>query len=423
MGLSLSRKILAKTSGRRSVEPGDFIEVTPDRSMTYDPQGGALHRRVREHWGENARLWDPDRVILVADHFLDRANPVHVERQAKLDAFARAYEVEHYYPVGAANYGICHALLPEEGLIRPGELIAGTDSHSSTYGGFGAIGLNVGIDAMEGILLTGQHWIQVPRELRIEISGRFPEGVLAKDVILKLCADLTNTATVFGAAVELDGEAVQALHPEEKLTIANMAQELGARWLVIPPDEAVCAWVRNLTDGLFEPLLPDKDASYAEVLRYRGEDFEPMVALPGGPERAIPIRDLARTRFNEVFVGSCTGAKRFDMERMFQTLQAAGGVSTGVSLMVVPATRKVREWIFADKDREHLLRIAGVAVATDPGCDACAGLYGFIAGDAAVRMSTANRNYAGRMGAPGAQVFLGSPATAAHVAATGALGR
>ena len=173
-GLEPQPQILAKTSGRRSVEPGDFIEVTPDRSMTYDPQGGALHRRVREHWGENARLWDPDRVILVADHFLDRANPVHVERQAELDAFARAYGVEHYYPVGAANYGICHALLPED-LIRPGELIAGTDSHSSTYGGFGAIGLNVGIDAMRGSVDRPTLDPSSP-QLRIEISGRFPKA-------------------------------------------------------------------------------------------------------------------------------------------------------------------------------------------------------------------------------------------------------
>lgn len=421
MGLSLSRKIIARAAGRRSVEPGEHVLVTPQKAMTYDPQAGPLQRRLGQRWGDTIRLWDADRVILVADHFLAADDPAQRRKQEELAAFARRFGVRHFYPVGAPNHGVCHALLPEEGLVRPGELIAGTDSHSSTYGGFGAIGLNVGVDAMEGILAIGEHWMEVPPDLRIVVEGRLPPDVTAKDVILKLCADLCGTRAAFGAAIELDGDAIQALHPEEKLTLANMAQEIGARWLVIPPDRTVCAWVAALTTEPFEPLQPDRDATYSQVLTYRGEDFRRMVAPPGGPERAVPVGRAAPTGFNEVFVGSCTGAKRHDMEVFFGALLASGGPAPGVAVMLAPATRRTRDWVLADPARAALASAPGVRLAEQPGCDACAGIYGFIADDRAVRLSTANRNYAGRMGAPGAQVFLGSPTTAALVAATGRL--
>jgi homoaconitase/3-isopropylmalate dehydratase large subunit len=421
MGLSLSRKIIARAAGRRSVEPGERVLVTPHKAMTYDPQAGPLQRRLGQRWGDTMRLWDPDRVILVADHFLAADNPAHRKKQEELAAFAHRFGVRHFYPVGAPNHGVCHALLPEEGLVRPGELIAGTDSHSSTYGGFGAIGLNVGADAMEGILAIGEHWMEVPTDLRIVVEGRLPADVTAKDVILKLCADLCGTRAAFGAAIELDGEAIQSLHPEEKLTLANMAQEIGARWLVIPPDATVTAWVAALTSAPFEPLRPDPDANYAQVLSYRGEEFRRMVALPGGPERAVPVEHAAAAEFNEVFVGSCTGAKRHDLEVFLDALQAAGGPAPGISVMLAPATRRTRDWILAEPARAALAAAPGVRLADQSGCDACAGIYGFIADDRAVRLSTANRNYVGRMGAPGAQVFLGSAATAALVATTGRL--
>lgn len=420
MAMSAARTIIARAAGLRHVASGDHVVVRPDWTMTYDPQAGPLRQRWSKHWGEQARIFAPDRLILVADHFMDLANPVHAQKQADLDLLARQFGIAHYYPVGAANYGVCHALLPEEGLVRPGELIAGTDSHSSTYGGFGALGLNIGLDALEGIVALGEHWMAVPHEIRIEITGRFGEGVTAKDVILKLCADLAGEPLTFGAGIELDGEAIQALHPEEKLTLANMAQEMGARWIVVPANGEVCAWVEALGARDFAAVLPDGHAEYDRVLRYGAEDFVAMVALPGGPERAIPIAELPTTRFNEVFVGSCTGAKRYDMERFFEIVLAGDGPAEGVAVMLVPATRKTRDWIFADPARARWAHAQ--SVAEQPGCNACAGIHGYLAGQSAVRMSTANRNYAGRSGAQGAQIYLGSAATAATIALTGTLG-
>ena len=298
MALTLSQKILPRASGGRAPQPGDIVIARVDRAMSYDAYAGLLHRRFVDRWGARARLWDADGLVLVADHFLDSHNPAHGRMQEELADFARAFGVRHYYPVGAPNHGICHALLPEEGLVRPGELIVGTDSHSCHYGGFGAIGLGVGVDAMEGVLAVGQVWIQLPATVRITIAGRFADGVHAKDVILRLCGDLANDKGLLGTAVELDGEAVQALHPEEKLTLANMAAELGARWLVIPPDDAVCDWVRALGADDFHALQPDVSAHYAREYRYRGGDFEPLVALPGDPDRVVAVKDLPLTRLS-----------------------------------------------------------------------------------------------------------------------------
>ena len=422
MALTLSQKILARASGGRAPEPGDIVIARVDRAMTYDAYAGLLHRRFVERWGAEARIWDPERLVLVADHFLDAENPTHRRMQDELAAFAKAYGVPHFYPVGAANHGICHALLPEEGHVRPGELIVGTDSHSCHYGGFGAIGLGIGVDAMEGVLAIGQYWIQLPPTVRIVVDGRFPEGVYAKDVCLRLCGDLAHRKGLLGCAVELDGEAVQALHPEEKLTLANMASEMGARWLVVPPNDPVCEWVAALGARDFEPLHADPDAHYAQTYEYRGEDFAPLVALPGAPDKVASLEELPATRFNEVFVGSCTGAKRFDMERFVDGLAAYGGVADGVTVHVVPATRRVHDWLSATPERRALLAGERIRVAEHAGCNACFGGYGFLAGTQSVRFSTTNRNFPGRMGAREAQVFLGSPALAARVAAEGVLG-
>jgi len=422
MALTLSQKILARASGGRAPEPGDIVVARVDRAMTYDAYAGLLHRRFVDRWGSRARIWDPERLVLVADHFLDSDNPTHCRMQEELSSFARAFDVRHFYPVGAANHGICHALLPEEGHVRPGELIVGTDSHSCHYGGFGAIGLGIGVDAMEGVLAIGQYWIQLPSTVRITIDGHFPDGVHAKDVCLRLCGDLAHGKGLLGTAIELDGDAVQALHPEEKLTLANMASEMGARWLVIPPDDAVCAWVRDLGGTDFEPLHPDRGADYARTYDYRGEDFEPLVALPGSPDNVVSVKDLPPTRFNEVFVGSCTGAKRFDMETFVARLAHGGGVAEGVAVQIVPATRRVHDWLLATPARRRMLEGDGIEVAAHAGCNACFGGYGFLAEPHSVRFSTTNRNFPGRMGAREAQVFLGSPALAARVAVEGVLG-
>jgi methanogen homoaconitase large subunit/3-benzylmalate isomerase len=423
MALTLSQKILARTSGGPAPRPGDIVVARVDRAMSYDAYAGLLHRRFVERWGARARLWDADRLVLVADHFLDTNNPIHCRMQDELADFANAFGVQHYYPVGAANHGICHALLPEEGLVRPAELILGTDSHSCHYGGFGAIGLGVGVDAMEGVLAIGQYWIQLPPTVRITIDGRFPGGVHAKDVILRLCGDLANDKGLLGTAVELDGEAVQALHPEEKLTLANMGSELGARWLIIPPDDSVCQWVTSLGASDFDALHPDANAHYAREYRYRGEDFEPLVALPGAPDRVVAVKDLTLTRFNEVFVGSCTGAKRFDMEQFVSGLADNGPIAEGVRVHIVPATRKVHDWLLATPARRALLADPAIEVAEHAGCNACFGGHGFLAHENSVRFSTSNRNFPGRMGAREARVFLGSPALAARTAVTGTLGR
>lgn len=422
MALTLSQKILARASGGRAPETGDIVIARVDRAMTYDAYAGLLHRRFVDRWGARARIWDPERLVLVADHFLDTTHPAHRRMQEELEAFARAFDVRHFYPLGADNHGICHALLPEEGHVRPGELVVGTDSHSCHYGGFGAIGLGVGVDAMEGVLAVGQYWIQLPPMVRIVIEGRFPDDVHAKDVCLRLCGDLAHGKGLLGTAVELDGEAVQALHPEEKLTLANMASEMGARWLVIPPDETVCAWVRNRGAGDFAPLHGDPGARFAREYAFRGEDFEPMVALPGAPDRVVAVKDLPPTRFNEVFVGSCTGAKRIDMERFVSGLGEPGRVAEGVEVRIVPATRRVHEWLLGSPERRRLLEGPRIRVAEHAGCDACFGGYGFLAEAHSVRFSTTNRNFPGRMGAREAHVYLGSPALAARVASEGVLG-
>ncbi len=422
-GLTLSHKILARAAGRTRVATGDHLICRVDRAMTYEPFAGELDRRFAARWGAETRVWDPDRLVLVVDHFLDAADPASADLRAAADRFARRMGLVHYYPPGAANHGVCHALMAEEGLVRPGELIVGSDSHSCTYGGFGAIGLGVGLEAIEGVLAVGECWLRVPPTVRIEIAGAFAPDVQAKDVILAIVRDLGFRRGLLGTGVELDGEAVQALHPEEKLTLANMAAEAGARWLVVPPNDEVAAWVAALADAPFEPLRPDRDAAYDAVYRYRGEDFVPVVARPHAPDAVVAVSDLPRTAFSEVYVGSCTGAKRFDLDCLADRLAALGGPAPGMRLLVVPATRKARDGLLSDPERAALFRRPGVELAAEPGCNACFGGHGFLAEAGAVRLSTTNRNFRGRMGSPEAEVYLASPARAAEAAARGALGR
>ncbi len=417
-GASLSRRILARAAGREGLREGQVIEARVDLAMTYDPFAGALARRLRARWGEQASLFDPGRVVLVADHFLDLDDPRHRALQAGLAELAGAFGVERSYPLGAPNHGVCHALLPEEGLVRPGALIAGSDSHTCTYGGLGAIGLGVGLDAMEGILATGWCWLEVPPDVRIEIDGRLPPEVMAKDVALALAAELGGERGLLGAAVELDGEAVQRLPPDEKLTLANMAAEMGARWLVVPAAPGLLERLGRAAPGC--PVAPGPAADYARRYRFRGEDFEPMVARPGAPDDALALAALPATAVDEVYVGSCTGAKGHDLEVFCAELAARGGPAAGVRLLIVPATRRGRDWLLADAARRALL--AGAEIAAQPGCNACFGGHGFLAAAGVTRVSTSNRNYPGRMGSPEAAVYLASPRTAARVAASGVLG-
>jgi len=390
--------------------------------MTYDPYARLLLDRFHGRWGEKARIWCPDKVVLVADHFLDLDQSRHRALQSALQELAERHAIEHYYPLGASNHGVCHALLPEEGLVRPGELIAGTDSHSCHYGGFGAIGLGVGVDAMEGIFALGQYWLQMPPVVQIRIEGRFARDVYAKDVILQLAADLANEKGLLGTAVELDGSAVQALHPEEKLTLANMAVELGARWLIIPANDVVCDWVSALTQTAFEAVVPDVDADYDHNYEYRAEQFVPVVALPGAPDDVVPVAQLKPKQIDEVYVGSCTGAKEFDVRCFMDRLLEYGQVAESVTTYLVPSTRKVKTALESNSKWYKFIRNNNIQIAQQPGCNACFGGHGYLAGNQVTRLSTSNRNYHGRMGSITSRVYLGSPALAARVAASGRLG-
>lgn len=412
-GRTLVEKVIAKAAGLPDVRAGDLVTAKVDLAFAHDSSGPRRWRPLLEELGVG--LWDPAKVAIVSDHYVPAVDAESAAILKTTRDFARDYGVSNFFDM----VGICHLVLPEHGLIRPGAFIAGGDSHTPTAGAFGAYAAGYGATDMAAIAATGETWLAVPETIRVEWSGSFAPGVTAKDVMLFLCREL-GMDNAF-KAVEFAGPLVEAMPMAERMVLANMAAELGAETGVVAPDAVTFAYLAARgapveDEAAALALHSDADAAYAAVHRFDASDLVPQIAAPHTPANTRDATEFNEIRIDQAYIGACVGAKIEDL-RMAAAVLKGRRVAPGVRLLVAPGSARTAELAAREGVMETLL--AAGAVLMPSGCGACAGMGAGILAEGETCISSTNRNFQGRMGHAGANVYLGSPYAVAAAAATG----
>lgn len=410
MGMTIAQKILSRTSGASELQPGEIVDAYPDLVMSHTATWRSVG--VMKELGAT-RLYDPSRIAIVLDH----VSPARVEKHAFDQRigreFARDYGIEKFYDVDA---GIAHLVLMEEGHVAPGDLVVGTDSHCTIYGSLGALGCGIGYTEVASVWLTGKLWMKVPETFKFVVDGRFPRGVFAKDLMLHLIGRLSAGGCTYKSA-EFYGDLVSRLSISERMTIANLVMEMGVKCVFTPTDAKTEAYLerRLAPPKRYAPVVADPDAVYEKIVTVDASSLEPMVSCPHEVDRTKPIGEVQGTRIDQAFLGSCANAKLEDLEVAAGILRGRR-VHPGVRLIVTPGSRHIALEAMRAGFLEAFLEAGGMV--TNPGCGACAGDGGVLA-DGEVSLSTANRNFLGRMGSKKSEIYLCSPATLAASAIKG----
>jgi 3-isopropylmalate/(R)-2-methylmalate dehydratase large subunit/3-benzylmalate isomerase len=413
-------KMLAKASGNDYVKPGEGVFAKIDLALSHDAVASSVAKVFYENYGKTAQLWDAQRVVLVADHFIqindiriDNKAPVMYEQMVKFAQAQGCHLFDVVSPGEAA--GICHVLLPEKGFIRPGMIIAGTDSHTCTYGALGAFSTGVGTTDMANIFAMGDMWIRVPPTLVFELSGTLPPQISAKDIILFILGKL-GCGGATSKVMEFRGSIIEQLPLDERLTLANMAIECGAMCGLIAADEVTNDYVTSRTSIGFEDAIADPDAEYEAVYQFDLSHLEPQVARPPKPDQVVNISQLEDVPITKAFIGSCTGGKLYDLAQAAAVLKDRQ-VAQGVDLFVVPASMEVRQ------KAEELGYLAifekSGAQMLKSGCGACINSGKGVLDKEETGIYATNRNFKGRSGDPTAKNYLASPRTVAISAVKG----
>jgi len=416
MAATLAQKLIARASGRMEVAPGEIVTCSVDLAMMHDSSGPRRVGPILERLG--ADIWNRDRVVLVSDHY---APAVDARSAGILDLtrkWAESKGVHHFYDMR----GICHIVIAQHGHLRPGLFAVGGDSHSTTGGAFACYMFGIGATEMTGVLATGESWLQVPETVRILLKGDWPEGVSAKDAMLALCARLGMNGARYHA-VEYGGEALAGLAMAERMTLSNMAAELGAQTGLIAADDITAAYLRaakcdDLTAEEIKRWRSDAGARYLETHRLDVCALAPQVAAPHSPANAADVVEHAGTSIHQAYIGACTGAKLSDLHMAARILRGRK-VASGVRLLIAPASTETSRQAAADGTFAALSEGGAILVST--GCGACAGLGAGLLAEDEVCISSSARNFRGRMGAASSQVYLASPYTVAASAVSGAI--
>lgn len=413
---TLAQKIIARAAGRDAVQPGEIVTCRVDLAMSHDSSGPRRVAPMLDALG--AKVWDPDRYVIVTDHYVPAEDPDSRQILRFTRDWVRDAGIRHFHD----EEGICHVVLPERGHVRPGMLIVGGDSHSSTGGAFGAYMFGIGATEMLGVLVTGEIWLKVPGTILIEWTGRFADGVSAKDAMLFLCGRLGMDGGQY-QAVEFAGEAVAALDMQERMTLANMAAELGAQAGLVAPDATTRAWLHaaGAPDGPYagSDLADWRTDPGAPLLArhvFDASTLAPQVAAPHSPANAGPVDGASGHEIDTAYIGACTGAKLADL-RMAARILRGRRVAAGKRLLVAPASLRDQQAAQAEGTLQALAD-AGAQVLPI-GCGACAGYGQFRFDDNERVISSTARNFRGRMGADSSRVWLASPYTVAASAVAG----
>ena len=408
MGETVIEKIIRNNVGH-AVKPGDIVTVNVDRVMIHDIFIPFVAEKFEEMGFQ--KLWDPDKVVLIYDHLVPASQLDDTRHFHEGDAFAEKHGMKNVH----RSDGICHQLMTEAGYVKPGNIVFGTDSHTTTYGCVGAFSSGIGYTEMASILGTGTMWIKVPETIKVVIDGELPENVMSKDVILRLIGDLGADGATY-RALEFTGNAVKNMSVASRMTIANMAIEAGAKCALFTPDEKTAEYCEIELNDFQKSLVGDEDAKYLKTVTYRAEDLVPVMACPSQVDKIRDVSTLEGTEIDQVFIGSCTNGRLEDLAAAAEVLKGKK-VADYVKLIVTPASRKIYRQAIELGILDTLAE-AG-AMITHPGCGLCCGRAGGILTDGERVVATNNRNFLGRMGTSKVEIYLASPKTAAACAVAG----
>ena len=402
MGKTIAEKILSSHSGRDAYV-SDIVVADIDFLMGQDGTSGIVIDSFNKMEGK--KVFDPSKFAICLDHSAPSPNIGVSEIHKKLREFAKEMGII-LYDVGS---GICHQLIPEQGHVVPGDLVIGADSHTCTYGAINAFSTGVGSTDLAAAVISGKLWFKVPETIKMIVSGKLPKGVFSKDVILYIISKVRADGATY-KSVELVGEAIDAMSVESRMTMSNMAIEMGAKAGIMKADKKVIDWVKKHSKRKFTPVEADRDAKYSETIEFDISKISPQVAKPHKVDNVSPIEEVIGTRIDQGFLGTCTNGRIEDLEIAAKILKGKK-ISGGSRLIVAPASRTIFLEAIKNGIVETLTRAGAVVVS--PGCGPCVGTHEGIPADGENVISTANRNFKGRMGNPNAFIYLGSPATVA----------
>lgn len=408
MGKTFSEKILGKKAGK-PVAPGEIVEIEPDIAMSHD-NTAAISSTFYKIGVD--KVYDPDKHVVILDHCTPAANEKFAQNHKDIREFVAKQGIRNFYDI---NQGICHQVIHEKGHVWPGALIVGADSHTTSYGAFGAFSTGIGRSEMAVIMACGKIWLRVPETLKIVCDGEFQPGVTSKDLMLKIAGDIGADGGLY-RAIEFCGSGIDRMTLASRFVMTNMAVEIGAKNGYMIPNDEVLDYVKSRTNREFEMFESDPDAVFDEVLHYNLADIEPMVAKPHTVDNVAPVSAVRGTKIDQVFFGSCTNTRVEDFEVVVSILKGKK-VHPNVRMLVFPASREIflevlkRGWI-ADF-------VEAGAIIMNPGCGPCMGNHEGVPAKGEVTLSTSNRNFKGRMGNKDAEIYLCSPRTAAVSALTG----
>jgi methanogen homoaconitase large subunit len=404
--LTVSEKILSTAAGE-TVKAGDFIEARVDFAMAHDGTSVLAVNALREMGA--ARVFNAERIVIPFDHLAPANNETAANLQKEIREWIAAQGIKHFYDVGE---GICHQLLPEKGFALPGKLIIGADSHTCTYGAFGAFATGVGATDMAEVFASGKLWLRVPETIKVTISGRLPKETSAKDLTLLVVGEIGADGATY-QAIEYYGEAVTGLSMDGRMTLCNMAVEMGAKNSIVPPDKKTFEFLQGRAVEDYTAVYADGEADYIKELELDVSGLEPLIARPHAVDNVCPVGDVAGTPVDQVFIGTCTNGR---LEDLAAAAKIAGDHRFKTRTIVIPASKQVL--LDAIKAGYIQTLVKAGAMLAPPGCGPCLGAHLGVLGEGEVCVSTGNRNFKGRMG-KGGLIYLASPETATASAIKG----
>jgi len=424
--MTMTEKILARAAGKNHVAPGENVWVNVDVLMTHDVCGPGTIVVFKKHFGENAKVWDREKVVIIPDHYIFTKDAMANRNVDVLRNFVKEQDLPYYYDVGTEHYkGVCHIALPEEGHTRPGEVLLGTDSHTCTAGAFGEFATGIGNTDAGFVMGTGKLWLKAPPTMRFVFHGDLPPYLMAKDLILAVIGDIGCDGATY-RAMEFDGDGVYALNIEERMTLCNMVIEAGGKNGVIAPDKVTFDYVnkRDTRKKPYQAVYTDPGASFIFEKVYDVTKLEPVIAKPHSPDNRAYVSEVKGTKLDRAYIGSCTGGKLTDFRAAAEIMK---GKAVKIDTFVVPATTEVARGLDTEKIGGKSLRdifLSAGAKIGDASCVACLGgpsdTFGRLNTPLSC-ISTTNRNFPGRMGHKEAKVFLASPMTVAASALAGTI--
>jgi 3-isopropylmalate/(R)-2-methylmalate dehydratase large subunit len=421
-GMTIVQKILARATGKPSVEVGDVLEPAVDLAMSHENAALVINQfnDVYKGTGLEPKVWDPSKIAIIFDHRVPAESSKTATNQKKVREFAGKQGIARFHDIRGDEGGICHQVLAEYGYTRPGMVVVGTDSHTTTHGAVGAFSFGIGATEMAGVWALGTIFnVEVPATIKIVVNGKLPEHIVAKDVILALVGRLTAEGANF-KVIEFHGDTIRNMSLSGRLVLCNMSVEAGATSGIVPCDEETVRYLRQEAgvEGPIDAVLPDADAVYNQVIEIDASSLAPQIACPHAVDHVKPVDQVAGVKVNQIVIGSCTNGRLDDLEEA-ATILRGKRLAHGVRMIVFPASWRIYKTAMKKGILGDLIE-AG-AVIMNPGCGCCLGIHQGALGDGEVALSTTNRNFKGRMGNPQSEVYLCSPAVAAASALTGVI--